>query len=139
MATYTHEEIDNRRAKIQQYIKRGIETPSAISEASGFSVDTIKNDLRFFRRASLKWQNDQANNGYIWSLEVTEIQLQNMIEQQQKIRNDLTKAKVIDFKELRETTKLIAELMTLKFQVKTSAPAIASIQKMLEKSNERHR
>ncbi len=132
-------EIANRREKLQQYIRRGIETPSALSQASGVTVDTVKNDLRFFRKQSSKWQNEQANNGYIWSLEVTEAQLQNMIEEQQKVRNELTGQKIVDHKEVRETTRLIADLMTLKFQVKTSAPAIASIQKMLEKSNERNR
>lgn len=139
MSSYTQAEITNRREKLQQYIRRGIETPSALAQASGVTVDTVKNDLRFFRKQSTKWQSEQANNGYIWSLEVTEAQLQNMIEEQQKTRNQLSKAKDVDLKELRETTRLIADLMALKFQVKTSAPAIASIQKMLEKSNERTR
>ena len=134
MANRSHAETSERREKLQQYIRRGIENPTALAQASGFPLTTVKHDLKFFRKEADKWHREQANNGYLWSLQTTEDQLQNMIEEQQQKRN--TDKVKNDAKELRETTRLIAELMSLKFQVKTSAPAIGSIQRMLEKTIE---
>lgn len=134
MANRSRAETSERREKLQQYIRRGIENPTALAQASGFTLTLVKHDLKFFRDESDKWHREQAKNGYIWSLQKTEDQLQNMIEEQQKTRNQLAKEKIVDTKELRETTRLIAELMSLKFQVKTSAPAIGSIQRMLERT-----
>jgi len=123
-----------RREKIQQFIRKGVETPSALAQVTGFTLAVIKHDLIFFRNESKKWQSEQAQNGYIWALENAENQIQDLIEEQQQKRT--TKEVKADPKELRETVRLIADLMALKFQIKTSAPAIASIQRMLEKANE---
>ncbi len=129
MASYS--EIKKRREKISTYLVRGVLSPVNLAQVTGIDVETVKNDLKFFRKDSGKWLSELAKDGYTFQAQNTSDQLQDMIEELQAKRTE---------KNVKEDTELlikvdtaIAQLLSLKFQLSMSGPGLMSMQQAMNR------
>ena len=119
---------------MQSYLARGILTPKKLSDVMGVKIDTVRNDLKFFRKDSITWLEGLALDGFTFQAQNTMDQLQDMLEElQQKRTLDDVKN---DIHLLVKLDKEIAHILSLQWQIASTGPTLMNIRKAQEKSED---
>ena len=123
----SYQQIKKRREKMQTYLARGILTPKKLADVMKVSEDTVRNDLKFFKKDSLTWLKGLAVDGFTFQAQNTMDQLQDMLEElQQKRTLDRVKNSV---KMLVLVDKEIAHILGLQWQIASTGPTLMNVQK----------
>jgi len=130
----TYQQVQKRREKMQTYLARGILTPKKLADVMKISIDTVRNDLKFFRKDSITWLEGLALDGFTFQAQNTMDQLQNMLEElQQKRTTDDVKN---DVHLLVKLDKEIAHILSLQWQIASTGPTLMNIRKAQEKTED---
>ena len=130
----TYKQVDKRRVKMQGYLARGILTPKKLADVMKISIDTVRNDLKFFRKDSITWLEGLALDGFTFQAQNTMEQLQNMLEELQQKRT--LKKVTEDVKMLVLVDKEIAHILSLQWQIASTGPTLMNIRKAQEKQED---
>lgn len=124
-------EVKKRREKVQQFMSKGILSPSNLAKATGFTINQIKHDLVFFKKNANTWLDGLAIDGYTFQAQNTDSQLQDMIEElQQKRTLDEVKSNI---PLLIKIDNAIAHLLSLKWQLASNGSALMTIRRAQKK------
>ena len=124
-------DVKKRRETVQQFMSKGILSPTNLSIVTGYKVDLIRHDLVFFKKNANTWLDGLALDGYTFQAQNTDSQLQDMIEElQQKRTLDEVKN---DIKLLIKVDSAIAHLLSLKWQLASNGSALMTIRRAQQK------
>ena len=130
----TYQQVDKRRVKMQGYLARGILTPKKLADVMGIKIDTVRNDLKFFRKDSITWLEGLALDGFTFQAQNTMDQLQDMLEELQQKRT--LKDVKNDIHILVKVDKEIAHILSLQWQIASTGPTLMNIRKAQEQSED---
>ncbi len=108
----TYGEVRLRREKLDGFLKKSITDPKVLAEKIGCSIHTVRYDIKYKQKKNLEYILALKNDGYIHSTNLAMSQIQDIIEELQKLRNDEEFKSAAQLKVKLQLHIIIAELIT---------------------------